>query len=75
MFNLVEYKKIKTDNPNYSLIAIDLINGRYKNPLEDIRKGKATKENVVKLLDLSKKFGWVEDDFYYSFQKKLMEIA
>jgi hypothetical protein len=74
MHHLKEFKQIKNENPHYSLIALEMFKGSWKNPLQDIEKGKVSRDNVLKILNMGYREGLVEQTFYRTFSAKLQKI-
>lgn len=74
MHHLREFNRIREENNWYSLTTIEILHEKIKNPLEDIRKGKITKENVSKILNMAFNHRLVSNSYRDSFQKKLQEI-
>ena len=75
MRHLKEYKQIKNENPLYSLIALEMIKGSWKNPLKDIEMGKVSRDNVIKILNMGVQSGVIEQSFYRNFLSKVAKFA
>lgn len=75
MFHIREFDRLRQENNWYSLTAIEILKEKFKNPLEDIRKGKISKEKVSQILNMAFNHRLVSNSYRETFQKKLLEIA
>ena len=75
MHHLREFDRIRESNPLHGLITVEMIKGRIKNPIQDVVKGRVTKQDVLTLLEYAYDTGLVQKNYKDTFQSKLQEIA
>ncbi len=60
--------------PQYNLIALEVIKGKISNPIKDIQSRRANKEKVISILKITFDMGIIEEKFYNDSLEKISKI-